>query len=94
MTYEEAVASCVADGTWHRSECEAWARDRMVGGVFCDGTIVLSADGQRCVPRETLDAKQSAERAMPPPPAPSSPPSRLPLVLVAAAVVAVVVLAR
>lgn len=64
MTYEEAMRACVAQG-WHETECSQAVADRMVGGVYCDGTIVQDASGARCVSSE-LAARVAAARAASP----------------------------
>ena len=45
MTRDEAVAACLARGGWSRGECEAWADSNVVGGVYCDGAIVVDEHG-------------------------------------------------
>ena len=70
MTRDEAVAACLARGGWSRGECEAWADSNVVGGVYCDGAIVVDEHGKRCVPRATLEAKQRA-MGLDPRPAPA-----------------------
>lgn len=59
-TAAEALAACLALGT-PRDVCEEKVKSQMVGGAYCDGTIVLAAGAApRCVPRSVLDAKAAA----------------------------------
>ena len=90
-TYEEALRDCLAIGV-RRTDCEETLRDRMVGGVFCDGAVVMSSTGTRCVPAETVARVLAARAADPlerPTPATSSGEGLSPVVIVGA-VVAVV----
>ena len=64
MSYDEAIRACLARGL-RRAECDELVPDRMVGGVYCDGTIVLDASGSRCVPRATLDRVAAARASSP-----------------------------
>lgn len=64
MMYEEAMRECLARGL-RRVECADIVGDRMVAGVYCDGTIVMSESGTRCVPRATVDRVLAARAASP-----------------------------
>ncbi len=57
-TRAEALAACLARGAWDKATCEEVVDSNMVGGVYCDGTIVQDARGKRCVTDE-----QKARRA-------------------------------
>lgn len=48
-TRDEAIDACLASTSWRRADCAEVVDDRIVGGVYCDGTIVLDASGKRCV---------------------------------------------
>lgn len=63
-TADEALADCLALGQ-SRAMCTDKVRSQMVGGVYCDGTIVITAEGHRCVPRETVDRVNVARAASP-----------------------------
>lgn len=61
---EQAIARCVERGLL-RADCEAMVAESMVGGVYCDGTIVITADGRRCVSRAVIDRVKDARDAQP-----------------------------
>lgn len=63
-TADEVLAACIARGI-ARSDCEAKIRDHMVDGVYCDGTIVMTATGSRCVPHDLADRVREAREASP-----------------------------
>ena len=75
-TRNEAYAACVKRGDLRPAECAAWADDRSIAGEFCDGDIVLSINGSRCVPSAVVERVIDARRASPP--ATSSPSSAAP----------------
>lgn len=96
MTKEEAIAQCVALGRIPAMCAEA-AEAQSVGGVYCDGAIVIDANGRRCVPRELVERVKAARAASPLPPSSlssSGVSSWLVGAAVAALVVAAVVVAR
>jgi hypothetical protein len=74
-TRDEAIAECMAAGL-RFSECAATVDDRVVDGVYCDGTVVMTEAGSRCVSRATVDRKRAASTAEPLPEAAASPPPR------------------
>lgn len=63
MTRDEAYRACMLRGDLRSAECAAWADDRSINGEFCNGSIVLSVNGSRCVPSEVVDEVISARRA-------------------------------
>lgn len=70
---EDARAYCMAQPGATAADCEALVRAHSVDGVYCDGTIVLSADAPpRCVPRSVIARKLAAEQATPLADAPAS----------------------
>lgn len=75
MTRDEAIQECLDYG-WSRSECETEVDDTMVDGAYCDGTIVITAEGKRCV-SDALAARVKAARAAQPLPVATEAPSPL-----------------
>ena len=75
MTRDEALRACIARGLRY-PECAELVDDRMVDGAYCDGTIVMTVEGSRCVPAAVVAQKASAAPlppdlfAGPTPPAP------------------------
>lgn len=67
ITTAEALEACIARGR-PRAVCDEIIASQMVDGAYCDGTIVISAEGRRCVPRELSDLVQDARDAQPLPP--------------------------
>lgn len=64
MTRDEALADCMRDG-WRRAECVESVDDRMVAGSYCDGSIVLDEQGERCIPNAALERRRAAVAADP-----------------------------
>ncbi len=63
-TAAQALADCLALGR-DRATCDEGIASQMVGGVYCDGTIVQDASGRRCVPRDVIDRVRDARQASP-----------------------------
>jgi uncharacterized protein YqfA (UPF0365 family) len=63
-TLEEAIAECMARGL-ARPFCLDMAAAQSVGGVYCDGSIVIDERGRRCVPRELVERVKAARAASP-----------------------------
>ena len=64
ITSADALAACTARGR-SRELCEEAIAAQSVGGVYCDGTIVITAEGKRCVPREVVERVKDARAASP-----------------------------
>ncbi len=93
MTAAEKLAACLGTGQ-ARVFCDQVVASQMVGGVYCDGTIVIDESGKRCIPRELVDRVNEA-RAATPLPAQESTESPWALVgLAALTLVAIVWIAR
>lgn len=65
MTREEAIAACARESGWGLGACVESVDAQMVGGVYCDGTIVIDESGRRCVPRAVVDRVRQARNAAP-----------------------------
>lgn len=92
-TAAEALEACVARGR-ARIICQDAIASQMVGGVYCDGAIVIDERGKRCVPRSEIERVNAARAASP---LPSNEPPLSPWLvggLVALSVVAIVWVAR
>lgn len=64
MTANERRAQLRAAG-YDGAFIEEMIADQSVGGVWCDGTVVLDASGRRCVTRATRDRVLAARDASP-----------------------------
>lgn len=69
MTRDEALSACLARGVRTPGECAELVAAQSVGGVYCDGVVVLDASGRRCIPREVVERRDLASplpvRSMP-----------------------------
>jgi hypothetical protein len=101
-TREQALADCLATD-WPREACEAEIASSMVDGVYCDGHILITADGKRCIPIEVVRKVRDVRNDQPfvpglsePEPQPSAglPSWVLPAGLALAGVVTVLVLLK
>lgn len=83
MTREEAIRDCMARTGWDRDACIEVVDDRMVGGAYCDGSIVLDERGERCISNAALDRRRATIAADPLPSveAPKPGPMAVPLAL-------------
>lgn len=67
QTAAEARAACLAQGS-PADACDEMIKNKTVGGVFCDGTVVSDATtGKRCVPQSVVEQKLKLE-VIPPQP--------------------------
>lgn len=69
MTADERLAQCLANGG-DPGACHDLLASEMVGGVWCDGSIVYDASGKRCVPRALVERAAAARAGSPLPRAP------------------------
>lgn len=66
-----ALAWCMAQPGAIAADCRQEVVDHTVGGVYCDGTIVMASGApKRCVPTGVLAGKLAAEKKTPLPPPP------------------------
>lgn len=64
-TAASVFANCMASaipGTDAASDCQSVVDGYMVNGVFCDGNIILDANGKRCISAEQVQAKLAASQ--------------------------------
>lgn len=64
MTAAEELAACLALGR-SRALCDQLIAAQSVGGVYCDGTIVIDESGHRCIPRAVVDRVSDARKSSP-----------------------------
>lgn len=64
MTADERLAQCLANGG-DPGACHDLLAAEMVGGVWCDGSIVYDANGKRCVPRALVERAAAARAGSP-----------------------------